>query len=152
MTQMTLPVGSILYLNSNIKLSEHNRQPVSISTTRIEQSKRMSNGTFRKFFIADKEAISVSWNMLPSFSTFTVDGGYGAVDLKSFYEGNAAKSAGALSGRSTFDVSINYGSVTKQLEMVFTSCSFEIVRRNVKENTGDTPQEFWNVSISMEQV
>ena len=152
MTQMTLPVGSILYLNSNIKLSEHNRQPVSISTTRIEQSKRMSNGTFRKFFIADKEAISVSWNMLPSFSTFTGDGGYGAVDLKSFYEGTAAKSAGALSGRSTFDVSINYGSVTKQLEMVFTSCSFEIVRRNVKENTGDTPQEFWNVSISMEQV
>ena len=152
MTQMTLPVGSILYLNSNIKLSEHNRQPVSISTTRIEQSKRMSNGTFRKFFIADKEAISVSWNMLPSFSTFTVDGGYGAVDLKSFYEGTAAKAAGALSGRSTFDVSINYGSVTKQLEMVFTSCSFEIVRRNVKENTASIPQEFWNVSISMEQV
>ena len=152
MTIMTLPVGSILYLNSNIKLSEHNRQPVSISTTRIEQSKRMSNGTFRKFFIADKEAISVSWNMLPSFSTFTVDGGYGAVDLKSFYEGTAAKSAGALSGRSTFDVSINYGSVTRQLEMVFTSCSFEIVRRNVKENTASTPQEFWNVSISMEQV
>ena len=142
----------MLYLNSNIKLSEHNRQPVSISTTRIEQSKRMSNGTFRKFFIADKQEIYVSWNMLPSFSTFTVDGGYGAVDLKSFYEGTAAKSAGALSGQSTFDVSINYGSVTRQLEMVFTGCSFEIVRRNVKEKTGDTPQEFWNVSISMEQV
>ena len=152
MTQMTLPVGSILYLNSNIKLSEHNRQPVSISTTRIEQSKRMSNGTFRKFFIADKEAISVSWNMLPSFSTFTVDGGYGAVDLKSFYEGTAAKSAGALSGQSTFDVSINYGAATRQIEMVFTSCSFEIVRRNVKEDVANTPQEFWNVSISMEQV
>ena len=142
----------MLYLNSNIKLSEHNRQPVSISTTRIEQSKRMSNGTFRKFFIADKQEIYVSWNMLPSFSTFTVDGGYGAVDLKSFYEGTDAKSAGALSGQSTFDVSINYGSVTRQLEMMFTGCSFEIVRRNVKEKTGDTPQEFWNVSISMEQV
>ena len=152
MTIMTLPVGSMLYLNSNIKLSEHNRQPVSISTTRIEQSKRMSNGTLRKFFIADKQEIYVSWNMLPSFSTFTVDGGYGAVDLKSFYEGTAAKSAGALSGQSTFDVSINYGSVTRQLEMMFTGCSFEIVRRNVKEKTGDTPQEFWNVSISMEQV
>ena len=149
---MTLPVGSILYLNSNIKLSEHNRQPVSISKTRIEQSKRMSNGTFRKFFIADKEAISVSWNMLPSFSTFTLDGGYGAVDLKAFYEGTAAKSAGALSGQSTFDVSINYGSATRQMEMVFTSCSFEIVKRNVKQDIADAPQEFWNVSISMEQV
>ncbi len=152
MSHLTLPVGSILYLNSNIKLSEHNRQPVSISKTRLEQVKRMSNGTLRKFFIAEKEEISVSWNMLPSFSTFTVDGGYGAVDLKSFYEGTATKAAGALSGQSTFDVSINYGSVTRQLEMVFKGCSFEIVKRNVREKTADSPQEFWNVSISMEQV
>ena len=55
MSHLTLPVGSILYLNSNIKLSEHNRQPVSISKTRLEQVKRMSNGTLRKFFIAEKE-------------------------------------------------------------------------------------------------
>jgi len=104
MSTIYLPVGSVLYLNSNIKLSEHNRQPVSIGKTRIEQTKRMNNGLMRKFFIAEKETISVSWNMLPSFSTMTVDGGYGAVDLKAFYEGVASKTAGALSGRSTFDV------------------------------------------------
>jgi hypothetical protein len=35
---------------------------------------------------------------------------------------------------------------------MFTSCSFEIVKRNVKEQTTDLPQEFWNVSLSMEEV
>jgi hypothetical protein len=90
--------------------------------------------------------------MLPSFSTMTVDAGYGAVDLKSFYDGSAAKAAGALSGRSSFDVTIAYGNTTKTMEMMFTSCSFEIVKRNVKEQTTDLPQEFWNVSLSMEEV
>ena len=27
-----------------------------------------------------------------------------------------------------------------------------LIKRNVKENTGDSPQEFWNVSLTMEQV
>ncbi len=150
--QVYLPVGSILYLNSTLKLSEHNRQPVSISKTRIEKQQRMSNGTMRKFFVADKESISVSWNMLPSFSTMTVDGGYGALDLRSFYDGAAAKASGALSGRSSFDVTISYGGTSKTMEMVFTSFSLEVVKRNVKGVITDTPQEFWNLSINLEEV
>jgi hypothetical protein len=149
-----LPVGSVIYLNTTIQLSEHNRQPVSITPNRIEKSTRMSNGTLRKFYIDDKHTINVSWNMLPSFSTFTVDGGYGARDLKSFYEGTAAKASGALSGQSTFDVTVRYGSgsTTETYTMIFTSCSFEMVKRNAKIATSDTPQELWNVSLSMEEV
>lgn len=217
-----LPVGSLIYLNSTLKLSEHNRQPVSITPNRIEKTQRMSNGTMRKFFVADKKSINVSWNMLPSFSTFTIDGGYGAMDIKAFYEGSAAKASGALSGQSSFDVTIKYGSpynitnvsgdgttvtftsannfstgdiisiydinpsgynlsnvavasatssqftITNSLNsvfvsggvayktetktMVFTSASFELIKRNVKQSTNDKAQEFWNVSISMEEV
>ena len=149
---MTLPVGSIIYLNTTLKLSEHNRQPVQISTNRIEKVQRMSNGTLRKFYIADKDTISLSWTMLPSFSTFTVDGGYGAMDIKNFYNGSATKASGALSGKTSFDVSVSYGGTTTTKEMIFGSCSFEIVKRNVKEKTGDTAQEFWNVSITLEEV
>lgn len=152
MTAMVLPVGSLLKLNSTINLSEHNRQPVYLSKIRIEKTQRMANGTMRKFFVSEKESINVSWSMLPSHSTMTVDGGYGAVDIKSFYDGTAAKASGSLSGRATFDLSIVYGGTTKTMEMIFTACSFEIVKRNVKENTGDSPQEFWNVSLTMEQV
>jgi hypothetical protein len=153
MPAIYLPVGSLIYLNSTIKLSDHNRQPISIQTNRIEKQQRMSNGTLRKFFIADKKSINVNWNMLPSLSTFTADGGYGAMDLRSFYEGTSAKASGALSGRSNFDVTLVYGgTATQTLNMVFTACSFELVKRNVKQVPTDTAQEFWNVSISLEEV
>ncbi len=153
MPTIYLPVGSLIYLNTTIKLSDHNRQPISIDTNRIEKQQRMANGTLRKFFIADKKSINVNWNLLPSLSTFTADGGYGAIDLRSFYEGTAAKASGALSGRSNFDVTLVYGGTTTQtFNMVFTSCSFELVKRNVKQVPTDTAQEFWNVSLSMEEV
>jgi hypothetical protein len=222
MATIYLPVGSLIYLNSTIKLSEHNRQPASIQHNRIEKTQRMANGTLRKFFVADKKSINVSWNILPSFSTFTVDGGYGAMDIKSFYDGFAAKASGALSGTSNFDVTLRYSSPsnitnvsgdgttitytaannfstgdkvtiygvnpsaynlsnatiasasssqftitnaatgsfvsggqafkTETFNMIFTSCSFELVKRNVKEVSGDTAQEFWNVSLSMDEV
>ena len=152
MATIYLPVGSLLYFNSTLKLSEHNRQPVSLTNNRIEKTQRMSDGTMRKFFITDKKQINVSWTMLPSYYTYTVDGGYGAVDIKNFYEGTASKASGALSGQSNFDVTISYGGSSQTLNMIFTSCSFEIIKRNVKESTGDTPQEFWNVSLSMEEV
>jgi hypothetical protein len=152
MATIYLPVGSLIYLNSTIKLSEHNRQPASIQHNRIEKTQRMANGILRKFFVADKKSINVSWNILPSFSTFTVDGGYGAMDIRSFYDGTAAKASGALSGRSNFDVTLSYGGTTQTFNMIFTSCSFELVKRNVKEVSGDTPQEFWNVSLSMDEV
>lgn len=152
MSPVFLPVGSVLYFNSSLKLSEHNRQPISLSVNRIEKQTRMGNGQLRKFYVADKENITVSWNKLPSFSTFTLDGGYGAIDLKNFYNGTAAKAAGALSGRSSFDVTISYGGTTKTMEMIFSSFSIELVNRNVKQKTSSTPQEFWNVSITLEEV
>ena len=147
-----LPVGSILTLNSSISLSEHNRQPVSITTNRIEKQQRMSNGSMRKYYIADKRSFGVSWTMLPSYSTFTVDGGYGALDLKSFYSGTANKATGALSGQKTFDLGIKTGSSTEIVEVIFSSFTLEVVKRNVKQKNSDTAQEFWNISLSMEEV
>lgn len=142
---LTLPVGSILRINGN-ELSEHNREPVNISVTRLEKIQRMSNGTLRKFFIADKKNISISWTMLPSYSTFTVDGKWGARDIKSFYE--------SATGQASFPVTVKYGTTqnAEDLVMVFSSCSFDVVRRNVKTKISDTPQEFWNVSLTLEEV
>ena len=135
------------------KLSEHNRQPLSLEHNRIEKSQRMSNGTLRKFFIADKKSFSTSWEMLPSFKDLTVDGGLGAVDIQRFY---------SSVGKETFDIKIYYGkeklasgSIVDREESYnvnFTSCSFSVVKRNVKGATTDPAQEFWSVSISMEEV
>jgi len=88
---ITLPVGSVLYIDTSttdtptwVKLTEHNREPISIANNRIEKQQRMANGTMRKLFTADKKVISTSWRMLPSYSSMTIDSGYGAVDLKTF--------------------------------------------------------------------
>ena len=154
-----LPVGSLLYIDTSttdtptwVKLSEHNRQPMSIGQNRIQKVTRMSNGTLRKFFIADKREFSTSWNMLPSFSNMTVDAGYGAVDLKSYFE--------SAKGQGVFKIKIVYGKNQTTpfadreeiFTVSFTSCSFEVIKRNVKNLSADPAQEFWNVSIAMEQV
>ena len=132
------------------RLTEHNRAPLSINTERIESSQRMANGTLRKYFIADKLNLSVSWEMIPSFRNETVDGAWGAEDIKNFYESSA--------GRGPFRVKINptvfSPSLVEQSDgsladdytytMVFTSCDFSVVKRGL--------QPFWSVNISLEQV
>ena len=151
---LTLPVGSLLFIDTGTdattptwtKLSEHNRQPVSLDTNRIERAERMANGTMRKIFIADKYTIQCSWMTLPSTSTMTVDGGYGAEQIRAFYKGKGAGS---------FKLKISYNGVSARDEIItvmFTNCSFSINKRNVKMVSGVDPQEFWDVSLTLEQV
>jgi hypothetical protein len=132
------------------RVTEHNRAPLSINTERIESSQRMANGTLRKYFIADKLNLSVSWEMVPSFRNETVDGAWGAEDIKNFYESAA--------GRGPFRIKLNptvfSTSLIEQSDgalvddytytVAFTSCDFTVVKRGL--------QPFWSVNISLEQV
>jgi hypothetical protein len=151
---LTLPVGSVLYFDTGTdvanptwtKISEHNRAPINIDVDRIEKTQRMSNGTLRKIWIADKKNISSSWNSLPTYSTLTVDGGMGAQDIRAFYLDK---------GKGTFKIKISYNAVAARDEIIlasFTSCAFSISKRNVKSNSAAVPQEFWDVSFSLEEV
>lgn len=148
---ITLPVGSALFIDTSStstptwqKLSEHNRAPISLDPYRHEQTQRMANGSLRKIFIADKKTVSTSWSTLPSYTTMTVDGGYGAEDLRSFYLNK---------GKGSFKVKINYNNVREEIFTVFfSSFSMTMTKRNVKDTGIVTPQEFWDVSISLEEV
>lgn len=141
-SKITLPSGSALYINTN-KLSEHNRSPISISYDKIEKSQRMADGTMRKFFIANKKQISVSWSMLPSYSTMTLDTGFGALDLRHLYE---------TLGSSAFPVTLYYSPTrTESFTMFFSSFSCTLEKRNVKSRSTDAAQEFWEVSLTLEE-
>jgi hypothetical protein len=70
------------------KLTDHNRDPISLSPEIIESSQRMANGKMRKYVIAKKEKISVSWKFVPSKTSECVDGNKGAAWLESFYNSN----------------------------------------------------------------
>ena len=83
--------------------------------------------------------------MIPTYSTMTVDGGYGANDIQTFY--NSAK------GQGSFKVKISYSPTREEIiEVIFGSCSFDVIKRNVKASSADTAQEFWDVNIALEQV
>ena len=71
------------------KLTDHNREPIQISTELIEQQQRMANGKTRKYVVAQKNKISSSWKFIPSKTSESVDGNYSAAWLESFYKTNA---------------------------------------------------------------
>jgi hypothetical protein len=104
----------------------------------------MSNGTLRKFFIADKKTFTLSWDMLPSYRTFTVDGAWGAEDLRTFYS--------SAQGQSSFNIRVNLAkdgtnqesANYEQYNVVFSNCSFTVLKRGT--------QPFWNVSITLVEV
>jgi hypothetical protein len=147
MAAMSMPRGSILWIKSGgvyYKTSEHNRSEFIVSPQRIEKTQRMSNGSLRKFFVADKRSISLSWDMLPHTSALTVDGGWGAKDLRDFYYSSA--------GQGTFDIKINLAtdgtdqssSGFEEYTVSITNASFVVLKRGIEPH--------WNVSISLEQV
>lgn len=125
-------------------LSDHNRQEVDVGTNRFEDTQRMANGTLRKFYIKDKKTFNVSWTMLPAYRTETVDGKWGAEDLRQFYQNSL--------GQSTFKIKLNFakGGVSQEntgfeeYTVSFTNCNFTLVKRGVNA--------YWNISLSMEEV
>ncbi len=131
------------------RVSEHNRSEFSISTNRIEKQERMANGFLRKYFVADKKQFNVSWEMLPSFRNESVDGGWAAEDLKTFYESSSGKSSFRIRiNPTTFNPVSNIETGPLQDDytytVIFTSCNFTVVKRGI--------QAYWNVSITMEEV
>jgi hypothetical protein len=154
---MFLPRGSILYIEAKDllastpgttktwnKVTEHNRSALELSTERIEKIVRTSNGTLRKNHIADKRKFQLSWDMLPSYRTLTVDGGWGAEDLRSFYFGDE--------GKQSFNIRINLAkegsdqstSGFEAYTVIISSCNFTVVKRGL--------QPHWNVSLSLDEV
>lgn len=154
---MFLPRGSILYIEAKDllastpgttktwnKVTEHNRSALELSTERIEKIVRTSNGTLRKNHIADKKKFQLSWEMLPSYRTLTVDGGWGAEDLRSFYFGDE--------GKQSFNIRINLAktgsdqssSGYESYTVIISSCNFTVVKRGM--------QPHWNVSLSLDEV
>lgn len=154
---MFLPRGSIILIEAKDllatpagttkiwnKVTEHNRSEFTMDVERIEKTIRTSNGSIRKNHIADKMSFNLSWNMLPSYRTLTVDGGWGAEDLRSFYLSD--------DGKTSFNIKVNLAksgsdqssSGFEPYTVVFNSCNFTVVKRGL--------QPHWNVSLSLSEV
>jgi hypothetical protein len=158
-----------------IIVSDHNRSELSISQQRIDNKQRMINGTMRSYWIADKLIISTGWSRLPSrafsediefdengnivnenYSSYTVDGGSGGVDILSWYETHPnpfwvflAYDKFKVNGISEYDKLGKYNQVVR---MYFTAFDYSIEKRGSTWSNGDTGFDFWNINISLEEV
>jgi hypothetical protein len=152
-------------------LSDNNRGPISMEKERIENRKRTINGSMRSYHVADKVTISTSWQLLPSrsFSTdpdfdettgasnsqivkHTTDGGAGGADILEWYESNKGSFWVYLAYdkydefSATADKYSNLDKYAQSVEVFFSSFSYSVERR------GATNFDFWNISLSLEEV
>lgn len=131
---MTLVLVQLMKWNGN-EITEHNRKPLSIDTDPIQSDKRMANGRLRRYTVARKKKFSVSWDMLPKGVSFAVDGKWAGGAMEAFYESNP--------GSFTLEIT-DIDATTSTYQVMFTDFSKEITKRGA--------QDFWSISVSMDEV
>jgi hypothetical protein len=130
-------------------LSDHNRSPVQVSNTKIENSKRMANGLMRKYVVANKKSFSVSWSNIPSLTSQTVDGYLGAMPLQDFYNSNFDNTItlSFYSGTSLVPTQAKGTSPSATSSHTVFISSFSCT---INKRLGDI--DYWDVSIDLEEA
>ena len=155
-----------------IILSDHNRTPLDMSITRIENKQRMVNGRMRSHHIADKLTISASWDNLPSRSysaspefdpatgkspsyktrneEFTADGGAGGVEMLEWYENHTGSFWVYLAydkyNNFELDEYTKLGQYNEVIEVFFSDFKYAVSSR------GQNNHDLWNISVMLEEV
>ena len=154
-----------------IIVSDHNRDPIKFKNNRIEEKVRTINGRMRSYHIADKVSISTSWKNLPSRAAsaelvidqesgqtligpndlaYTADGGAGGVDLLNWYENHQGSFWVFLAyDKLTNFESDKYNKLTQYneiIEVFFDDFQYDIINR------GRATHDFWDISLSLEEV
>jgi hypothetical protein len=86
---LVLPIGPGLSFKEGptiTKVSDHNRSELTVNYDRIENRKRMADGTMRTFVVTQKRNWKTSWEDLPKNDIQTADGFMGAINIKSWYD------------------------------------------------------------------
>ena len=142
---------SLIYFKSSAagstyqKITDHNRQPLSVQIDKIENAKRTANGTMRKTVIAEKHRFELTWNDVPNHSSYTVDGGFGGAQIYDFYLDNPQPFYIKITQKIDPDAVGNF----QEFLVNFSSCSFEINKRNP---SATQPYMLMNVSVTLEEV
>jgi|ERR1044072_1784258 hypothetical protein len=128
---LAFKVGSTIH-----KLTDHKRSEISVGYERIENRKRMADGTMRTFVVATKRNWKVSWEMLPRDDNQTVDGFWSAVSMKDFYDETLG----------SFDLRITDGTNTVEtVKVMFDSFSCKLKKRSAYT-------DFYDVDMSLVEV
>ena len=155
-------------LNQFLLITDDNRGPLSFSEERIERRERMINGRMRSYHIADKITLSTTWNLIPSRShddiptfnivngaspnkSYTTDGGAGGADMLEWYNSHKGSfwvfltydNKGAF--KTTAEPYDHLAQYNQVVEMFISDFSYSVEKRGTKF-------DFWNVSVTLEEV
>jgi hypothetical protein len=130
-TGMIFKVGSTLN-----RLSDHNRSAINVTMDRIENRKRMADGTMRTFVVATKRQWKASWEDLPRDNNQTADGFWGAISLIDFYQSTLG----------SFELVITDGTnATETAVVMFDSFDFKLSKRSLYT-------DFYDIDLSVVEV
>lgn len=149
--------NAILYVSADNgtswdMLTDHNREPLDITFKRIEKTQRMANGTLRRYSVAKKKSVGVSWKNLPSrrnpsyagkTGITTVDDGWAGEDIELFYNNNDGPVIIKLRGGDDESKAITDGTI-EIVNVLITDFSKTITKRGVVD--------FWDLSITFEEI
>lgn len=123
--------------SASLRLSDHSREPLQISSQRIEKSSRMANGNLRKYIVNTKYTFSTSWKDLPNLTLSTVDQFAGASAIKTFYDTYYAK---------PIELKVRGGTVTDTYQAFISDFSLTLSKRSLSY------YDFYDLSLGWEQI
>lgn len=128
-------IDSLLAFDGN-EITEHNRQPVSVSTEMFMHEDRMVDGTLRRYHVATKRSWSISWSDLFSKSESVVDGYWSGEEIRDFYNDTPGE----------FTLMLTYGDgTTENVLVMFSEFSYDISKRT-------TDFDFWELNLTLVEV
>lgn len=132
---INLPKGSLITVNTTT-LSDHNRSAAQLSREIVKFDQRTVTGSMRRYYVAQKRRLTVSWEMLPALDGQTVDGKAGRNSLKTLYETNM----GSTVSVSYYEVDASNSQVQASFTGFIDSYEETLVKR--------FDSQLWNVSIT----
>lgn len=129
------PIVAGLAINGT-KLTDHNRSPISTTPERIENRKRMVDGTLRTFVVATKRKFKTGWQNLPKQDTHTVDGFWGATSMIGFYNATLGE----------FTLRLAYGDNSyEDVLVMFSDFSYTLNKRGPYT-------DLYNIDVTFEEI
>lgn len=127
------------------KVTDHGRSPLSVSTERIENKRRMADGTLRRYVVSKKRSFTCSWEHLPDKATsFLANGSTHGHWIEDFH--NRVDGSFLMRLRSGSDRNLTLNGLNGTIvEVMVSDFSKEVVKRGVEF-------DLWAIDITLEEV
>jgi hypothetical protein len=141
---MLFKARAILMLDGDY-VSDHSRSPLQVDFEPIENANRTVKGNMRVYEVAKKATLSTSWENLPSRASLTVDGYMGGTELEALY-----LRGGEVRVQIWNDLAASKSVSAARVDFPGRIKSFDYTIE--KRNLGSVYYDFWNASITIEEL